>query len=157
MKENRNKYDFFWGDYFSNWYPSGFIVDYITFNCGEQYMMYHKAMTFDDDETADKIMRTDDPSTQKKYGRQVQGYDDKVWSEVRYELVKKGLVQKFMQNPEMKQYLLDRKDKIIVEASPYDRIWGIGYHENDDNILDEIDNWGENLLGKMLMEIAQEL
>ena len=156
-KINENDYVLFWGGYFSNWYPSEFTVEGMTFNCGEQYMMYKKAMTFGDEESAQKVMNTSDPSTQKKIGRQVKGYDNDVWAEVRYETVKVGLVEKFKQNPKLKQYLLDNKDKVIVEASPYDIVWGIGYHENDENVFNEMENWGENLLGKMIMEIAQEL
>ena len=152
-----NKYDFFWGGPFSNWYPSIFIVDGREYNCGEQFMMYWKAMTFDDKETAKKIMALSNPRDQKALGRKVKNYNDNVWAKVRFAIVKRGLKEKFLQNPELKKYLLDRKDKIIVEASPYNRIWGIGYGVTDPNILKEKDKWGENLLGKMLMKIAKEL
>jgi ribA/ribD-fused uncharacterized protein len=151
-----NKYEFFWGGMFSNWYPSTFVVDGITFNCGEQFMMYEKAMTFGDKGTAKLIMETNNPSIQKELGRQVQNYDDSIWAKVRYEKVKRGLLEKFKQEP-FYSYLKERKDMIIVEASPYDRIWGIGYHENSRYILKEKDKWGENLLGKCIMEIAKEL
>jgi ribA/ribD-fused uncharacterized protein len=151
-----DKYDFFWGGPFSNWYPSNFIVDGITFNCGEQFMMYEKAMTFGDIKTAKEIMSTNNPSAQKALGRKVKNYDDKVWAEVRFEKVKRGLLEKYKIEP-FYSYLKERKDKIIVEASPYDRIWGIGYDENDPKILEEKDKWGENLLGKCIMEIAKEL
>jgi hypothetical protein len=155
--ENKEMYDFFWGGPFSNWYPSKFSVDGVTFNCGEQYMMYMKAITFEDHEIAKQIMKTDDPAKQKALGRLVKNYDDNYWSVIRFDLVKKGLIEKFKQNPELKKYLLDRKDKIIVEASPYDRIWGIGYDQYDPNILEQKDNWGQNLLGKVLMLVAREL
>ena len=150
-------YDFFWGGPFSNWYPSNFVVDGKTFNCGEQYMMYVKAMTFGDTEIAEEVMNTKNPRDQKKLGRKVRNYDDKVWAEVRFEKVKKGLKEKYAQDPFFKNYLEERKDKIIVEASPYDAIWGIGLSENDPNILEKKEKWGQNLLGKCIMEIADEL
>ena len=150
-------YDFFWGGPFSNWYPSNFVVDGKTFNCGEQFMMYTKAMTFGDKEIAEEIMNTSNPRDQKKLGRQVRNYDDKVWEQVRFKKVKKGLMEKYKQDPFFNKYLKERKDKIIVEASPYDAIWGIGLSENDPNILEKKEKWGQNLLGKCIMEIADEL
>ncbi len=150
-------YDFFWGGPFSNWYPSNFVVDGKTFNCGEQFMMYTKAMTFGDKEIAEEIMNTSNPRDQKKLGRQVRNYDDKVWEQVRFKKVKKGLMEKYKQDPFFNNYLKERKDKIIVEASPYDAIWGIGLSENDPNILEKKEKWGQNLLGKCIMEIADEL
>ena len=150
-------YDFFWGGPFSNWYPSNFVVDGRRFNCGEQFMMFEKAMTFEDEITANEIMETSNPRDQKKLGRKVRNYDDKVWSEVRYEKVKRGLLEKYKQDPFFYNYLKERKDKIIVEASPYDRIWGIGFGENDPDLLEKKDKWGLNLLGRCIMEIADEL
>lgn len=147
---------FFWGGFFSNWYPSNFIVDGIRFNCGEQFMMYEKAMTFNDKEMAEKILATDNPREQKLLGREVKNYDDKVWSEVRFEKVKRGLMEKYKEEP-FRSFLKERKDKIIIEASPSDRIWGVGFAPNDPNILNKEDQWGQNLLGKCIMEVAQEL
>lgn len=152
---NNVKYEFFWDGIFSNWYYSDFIVDGILFNCGEQYMMYHKAMTFGDTKIAQKIMETYSPREQKALGRKVTNYDDNTWSEVRYDLVKKGLKEKFLQNPNLKNYLLAYKGYIIVEASPYDTIWGIGYKDVD--AINNIDDWGQNLLGKILTELSNEL
>jgi len=152
-----DKYHFFWGGPFSNWTPSEFVVDGLTFNCGEQYMMYEKAMTFGDKRTAQLIMESPSPRDQKKLGRQVRNYDDKVWEQVRFKKVKKGLMEKYKQDPFFNNYLKERKDKIIVEASPYDAIWGIGLSENDPNILEKKEKWGQNLLGKCIMEIADEL
>lgn len=148
-------YMFFWGGIFSNWYISDFIVDGITYNCGEQYMMHQKALTFKDFETADKIMEELMPNLQKKHGRNVKNYDERVWNKVRYDLVKKGLREKFTQNNNSKSYLLRHKNFQIVESSPEDRIWGIGFYAND--AIDNIDNWGQNLLGKILTELAQEI
>ena len=154
---NGINYMFFWGGMFSNWYISDdqFTVDGITYNCGEQYMMYQKAMTFNDKETAKKILDEIVPSEQKKLGRLVKNYHDSTWNRVRYNIVKRGLFAKFSQNENLKEYLLKYKGYQIVEASPYDRIWGIGYYEQD--AINNINNWGENLLGKILTELAQEI
>ena len=154
---NGINYMFFWGGMFSNWYISDeqFTVDGITYNCGEQYMMYQKAMTFNDKETAKKILDEIVPSEQKKLGRLVKNYNDATWNRVRYNVVKRGLFAKFSQNENLKEYLHKYKGYQIVEASPYDRIWGIGYYEQD--AINNINNWGENLLGKILTELAQEI
>jgi ribA/ribD-fused uncharacterized protein len=152
--ENK-KYKFFWDGKFSNWYQSPFKVDDITFNCGEQYMMYAKAMFFNDVDTAKEILETNVPAEQKGLGSKVKNYDDAAWNKVRFELVKKGLVEKFKQNEDLKKYLLSYKNYEIVEVSPYDRIWGIGYSE--DEAMNNISDWGQNLLGKVLNEIATEL
>lgn len=152
-----DEYFFFWDGPFSNWHPSPFEIDGITFNCGEQFMMYEKAMTFNDLEMAHKILNTPYPRDQKALGRKVRGYDNEVWSKVRYNVVKRGLVEKFRQNDDLREFLFSKRDKIIVEASPYDRIWGIGYGEFDPQLLEEKEHWGENLLGKLCNEIADEL
>lgn len=151
---NEKKYFFFWGGIFSNWFPSDFKVDDVEYNCGEQYMMHMKAKTFGDEETAKLIMSAHSPRVQKALGRKVKNFDSKKWDEVKYELVKRGLREKFNQNSVFNKFLLHRKDCIIVEASPEDRIWGIGYDEHEAE--HHMDNWGENLLGKILTELANE-
>jgi ribA/ribD-fused uncharacterized protein len=125
------------------------------FNCGEQYMMYQKAITFGDNETANKILKELSPRKQKELGRQVKNFNPKVWDSLKYIIVKNGLTEKFNQNPEFKDYLLKYKGYVLVEASPYDRIWGIGFYDYE--AIQNIDNWGENLLGKILTELAMEL
>lgn len=149
------KYKFFWNGLFSNWHECYFTVDGTRFNCGEQYMMYAKASTFSDGTTAGKIMLEPSPKKQKELGRQVKDFNPQVWDNVKYDLVKKGLKEKFLQNPEFKDYLLKYKGYVLVEASPYDRIWGIGFYDYE--AIQNIDNWGENLLGKVLTELAAEL
>lgn len=151
------KYKFFWNSdsYFSNWYKCKFTVNGITFNCAEQYMMYQKAILFDDKHIARRILNEVSPAEQKRLGREIKKFDHFIWNNVKKDIVKKGLYQKFAQNPKLKDYLLKHKGYIMVEASPYDRIWGIGYQEN--NALDNINNWGENLLGKILTELSQEI
>lgn len=148
-------YVFFWGGVFSNWYISDFVVDGITFNCAEQYMMYQKALTFNDIKTANEILDEINPKFQKALGRKVKNYNDAIWNKVRYDIVKKGLREKFTNSVYCKSQLLKNKGCQLVEASPKDRIWGIGYDAY--SAIDNIDNWGENLLGKILTELSQEI
>ena len=146
---------YFWGSVFSNWYPSPFIYKNIKFFNSEAALMYEKASTFNDLSSMAKIINTvdHDPRKVKAIGRKVSPYDDNVWSDVRYQLMIEILLQKFTQIPEMLDILLETGDRVIVEGSPYDVIWGVGLHWNDDLILKE-SNWkGDNLLGKALMEV----
>lgn len=149
------RYKFFLGGIFSNWYCSEFTVDGVKYNCGEQYIMYQKAMLFNDLETASIILKENDPSCQKALGRSIKNFDTKVWDLSKYNIVKKGLREKFVQNPELKHYLLCHKGYQIVEANPENRIWGIGYSSSE--ALNNIYDWGENLLGKILTELTEEL
>ena len=149
------KYMFFWGGIFSNWYESHFEINGVEYNCGEQYMMHQKAETFNDKDMSEKILQTYSPRIQKQLGRQVKNFNPKKWDLIKYDLVKNGLMEKFNQNPELKTYLLSYKDFQIVEASPEDRIWGIGFYDNE--AVKNIENWGENLLGKILTELCSEL
>ena len=149
------KYKFFWnGTPFSNWWIVDFVGDCnIKFNCVEQYMMFEKAMYFHDTDTAILILSAETPREQKKLGRLVKNYTNE-WDEVRYDIVKKGVREKFLQNPDLKRKLLKYKGYTFVEASPYDKIWGIGFDE--EHALENIENWGQNLLGKMLTELSLE-
>lgn len=149
------KYYFFWGGPFSNWAPSVIEIEDRVFVCAEQYMMYKKAMYFGDTEIAKQIMDVDDPATQKQLGRQVSNFDPVKWREVCEEQFYPGLLAKYQQNEYLKTLLCDTEDKKLVEASPHDRIWGIGY--NAVNALSNMDSWGENLLGKMLERVREEL
>lgn len=152
---NNKKYKFFWGSSpFSNWHICSFTIDGRTFNCGEQYMMFKKAVIMNDLETAELIMREKFPRRQKELGRQVKNYNESLWNSVRYNVVKEGLRQKFAQNPQLKQYLMSFRDHEIVEASPYDSIWGIGFSKED--ALNNIDRWGKNLLGNILTDLMNE-
>ena len=153
------EYHFFWKSKLSNWEKSNFTVQYyfnlVTYNCGEQMMMHLKALTFHDYITAEKILQCKDPKLIKALGRQVKNFKNETWDKLKFDLVKLGLTCRFEQDLEAKKELLKYKGKIIVEASPYDRIWGIGYTKEE--AMNNIDNWGENLLGKILTEICNEL
>ena len=154
-KHNGVKYMFFWGGCLSNWYISPFVVNGIEYNCGEQYMMHQKAILFNDKQTASEIMKAYVPKKQKELGRKIKNFDTVVWDSVKYNIVKAGLLEKFKQNEDLKLFLSTNKDCQMVEASPFDRIWGIGFNEMD--AIDNINMWGENLLGKILTEISKEI
>lgn len=148
---------FFWKGIFSNWHKCKFIYLNKEFNCGEQAMMYSKAIVFNDIETAEKILLTESPKEQKFLGRQVKLYKDEYWKKVREEIITNILLAKFRQNPELRKELLKYKGFEFVEASPFDKIWGIGLSEEDNKILDK-NNWkGLNLLGKCLTEVCNIL
>lgn len=134
-----------------------FIVDGIEYQCAEQYMMAEKARTFGDEENLQKILSVNDPKKQKQWGRSVKDYDDQVWRQIRFDVVVKGNYAKFSQNEDLKKQLLATEDKIIVEASPYDTIWGIGLGKNDKRCLDENQWRGQNLLGKAIMKVRNML
>lgn len=148
---------YFWGSIFSNWYISYFTSNKITFSSSEQYYMYQKALLFKDFKTADKILLTNDCRKQKQLGRQVKNFNNEEFDKVKFDIMFEACCFKFSQNEYIGSQLINTGDKIIVEASPTDKIWGVGLHYDDDLILDEM-NWkGENLLGKVLMDIREIL
>ena len=141
----------------SQWYECQFEVEGIKYNTAEQYMMAQKALLFEDQEIYEKIMASKDPKEYKSLGRQIKNFSNEKWNPKKFDIVKKGNVAKFSQNENLKQFLLNTKDKILVEASPTDNIWGIGMSENDKDILDESKWKGENLLGKAIMKAREFL
>ena len=158
-----DKHIFFWGEFPSNWYKCHFKVkhegkEYDFFN-SEQYFMWMKAITFGDEETADKILKKGhNPKTAKALGREVKNYDDKKWNEVRYKIMVDANYYKYSQSEELKELLLNPEfnGKHFVEASPLDGIWGIKCGETE--ALDDKSNWnGQNLLGKALDEVREML
>lgn len=143
--------------YLSNWYLSKFTVDGVTFSSTEQYMMYKKALLFQDQESAEKILRTDNVSEIKTLGRNVQNFDEKIWIKWREAIVYRGVIEKFLQHPELAEKLEKTGDEIIAECAVKDRIWGIGLSMKDENRYC-IDKWrGQNLLGEILMQVRKEI
>jgi ribA/ribD-fused uncharacterized protein len=145
--------------YMSNFYKTYFTDnDGIVYNCSEQYFMYYKCKTFDptNNTLLQLILSEQSPTKIKQYGRQVQNYDEKIWTEKRYNIMLKGLRLKFNQNHIIKEKLIATYPKILYEASKYDKIWGIGYYDNDAINIDK-NKYGQNLLGNALMEIRKEL
>ena len=150
---------YFWNGIYSNWHPIKFVdtLTSITFNNTEQAFMWYKADVFKDEDTKKLIENTPNPKEVKKLGRLVKNYNDLIWDKVRLSNMVYVNYLKFSQNEDLKKELLDTGDKIMVEASPYDRIWGVGMDENNPLILDKA-NWnGLNLLGDALMEVRNKL
>ena len=143
--------------YLSNWYCSAFTVDEITFSSMEQYMMYKKAILFQDYQTAEKILSTDDVAEIKALCRIVQHFDEEIWREKREKIVHKGVLQKFLQNPELAEKLLETGEQMIAECAVKDKIWGIGLSMGDEERFC-VDKWkGQNLLGQILMQVRAEI
>jgi len=142
---------------FSQWWKSYFFYHGEQFCCMEQCMMLGKARLFKDAAAAEQIKASTDPKEIKALGRTVQGFDGKLWDSVKYSLVLTGNYNKFVQNPDLRNFLLSTGDSILVEASPYDRIWGIGLSEDDPRAKDPRQWEGENLLGFALMEVRDEI
>lgn len=153
----RDGFALFWASPLSNWYKCKFEVDGREFTSSEQYMMYMKALMFNDVVTAQKILQTNDPKKQKALGREVKNYDDAKWSQHRAEIVMWGVLEKFSQNEDIKAVLLATGDLEIVEASPYDRIWGIGLAADDANATVPSKWKGQNLLGLILKDVREFL
>jgi len=142
---------------FSQWSDHSFSAGCNTFKTAEHYMMYHKAILFGDIEVANKILNCDSPKTAKDLGRVVKDYSEIIWNEHKFDIVVNGNYFKFAQNKELFKFLMETGDKILVEASPYDKIWGIGMKE-DNPLIKNPENWqGENLLGFALMEVRDIL
>uniref|UniRef100_A0A6C0LVN7 NADAR domain-containing protein n=1 Tax=viral metagenome TaxID=1070528 RepID=A0A6C0LVN7_9ZZZZ len=161
-----NNYIFFYGhksndkyNIFSQWYPAIFIdsIIGITYKNTEQYMMAHKALLFNDIDTYTKIITTSDPFTIKKLGRQVKNFDEKEWNKYKFDIVMEGNKLKFTQNKKLGKELINTGSKIIVEASKYDRIWGIGLDKKEAINIDPKKWPGKNLLGQIIMKVRNEL
>jgi len=157
MERITDKFVFFWGSELSNWYDCQVTYEGLHFFNSEQAFMWKKAVFFGDHEIAKQIANTPSPRLNKALGRKVKGFDAKKWLEVSYQIMVDVNYAKYQQNPYLIKILLSTGDKTIVEASPYDTIWGIGIHWGDDRVLNP-DEWlGTNLLGKALMEVRERL
>ena len=154
--------------FLSNFYYSPFTVSYMNedgvksyeFKTAEHAVHFFKAMLFNDIETANKIMMTDYPKVAKSLGREVKNFNDFTWNNnkevIYFDVIKAKFTDE--RNKDIKQKLIDTGDSILVECSPYDRIWGIGYtKESSEFICKEFDKWGQNLLGKVLMRVMDRI
>lgn len=158
----RHKYVFFWGDTparsglvgaecLSQWAAAPFTVDGTDFATAEHFMMWSKANLFDDADAAARVLTAGHPKQAKDIGGQVRGFAEETWEAHRFDIVTRGNVAKFGQNPEMGAYLARTGVRVLVEASPLDRIWGIGLASGDDRAATP-ERWrGLNLLGFALM------
>ncbi len=141
----------------SNFYPVLFMVDGHTFNWSEQYIMYQKALLFNDGYVADQILEASSPLVAKRLGRSVIPYDDKTWSENRHDLVVKGLYNKFQQNGRIRDVLLGTGDAILAECSSHDHLWGIGLYLGHPDVQDPKKWRGQNLQGQFLMKVREKI
>ena len=158
----RFKYVFFWGHQpgqqevtescMSQWSDHDFVVDDVHYKTAEHFMMGEKARLFGDEQTRARILAADHPAEAKKLGRQVKGFTMPIWTQHRMEIVVRGNIAKFTQHARLQDYLLNTGDRILVEASPKDQIWGIGLGANDDGVEDPRRWKGLNLLGFSLIK-----
>lgn len=164
----RPKYLFFWGHRpgpdgrigpgcLSQWWPAPFVVDGVRYPTAEHFMMAGKARMFGDEATAARVLAAPSPGAAKALGRQVRGFDEAIWAARRFDLVVAGNVAKFGQSPRLRDYLLGTRHRVLVEASPVDRIWGIGLVATDPRATDPSRWPGLNLLGFALMAARARL
>ncbi len=151
------EFTFFWEGRFSQWHASPFEIDGIKFVNTEQFMMHQKALLFGDEEVATMILATKNAREQKAFGRKVRDFDATIWNEKAKEVVKEASMAKFSQNPNLLEELAATKGTTLVEASPYDTVWGIGLSEWDEDATDRTKWKGTNWLGEILTEVRIEL
>lgn len=151
------KFTFFWNGPFSQWHLCDFTVNGFKYNCAEQYMMAMKANIFNDLVMLKNIMEASHPKEQKKFGRSVRGFDADIWNTVARDIVYRGNSAKFSQNPELCKLLISTEGTTLVEASPYDKVWGIGLSEDDPRAQDRSQWLGLNWLGETLTELRNNM
>lgn len=164
----RVKFLFFWGHHpprsggvgpgcLSQWWPSPFTVDGVEYPTAEHYMMAEKAWLFSDPDAESAVRSARHPKQAKDAGREVRGFDEAVWERERYRIVVRGNHAKFSQDTRIRDYLLASGSRVLVEASPHDRIWGIGVAADDERAQDPGEWHGRNLLGFALMEVRSRI
>jgi ribA/ribD-fused uncharacterized protein len=153
----RNGYLFFWNGWPSQWFGSVMVIRDITYNCCEQFMMAEKARVFGDRDCLEKILASNSPKEQKASGRKVRGFDEGVWNSVCRGIVYEGNLAKFSQNGALKRLLLATGSSLFVEASPFDRIWGIGLAKDDPRAAHPESWQGTNWLGIAIVQVREAL
>lgn len=141
----------------SQWYPSPFSVDGIEYPTAEHFMMAGKARLFGDERAVQRILKADSPKAVKQMGREVQGFREDQWHSRRVDIVVEGNLAKFSQHPELRAYLLGTGGCVLVEASPLDKVWGIGLAEDHPDVTNPLAWRGLNLLGFALMTVRDRL
>jgi ribA/ribD-fused uncharacterized protein len=141
----------------SQWWPASFTVDGRVFATAEHYMMWRKAMLFGDEQVAGQILTAVGPDQAKALGRRACGFDEATWAAHRFDIVVDGSTAKFGQDPDLRAFLLATGDQVLVEASPRDRVWGIGLAADDERAQDPAQWRGLNLLGFALMQARSAL
>ena len=164
----RVKYLFFWGHQpskdgmitkscLSQWWLANFTIGNVTYPSTEHWMMAEKARLFNDDAALVRILAAKSPAEAKKLGREIKGFVPEAWEEHKYDIVQTGNYHKFSQNWELQQFLLATNDRVLVEASPVDTIWGIGLAADSPDAQPPVRWEGPNLLGFALMEVRDQL
>ncbi|MEP6832522.1 MAG: NADAR family protein [Gemmatimonas sp.] len=164
----RLKYLFFWShvsahatgvgkECLSQWYPADFVVDGFQFPTAEHYMMFCKATLFGDNDAAERILQTQNPGAAKAIGRSVRGFEESIWEQRRVPIAVDGNCAKFSQSDPLRNFLLNTQQRVLVEASPVDRIWGIGLAADDPEVANPPKWQGLNLLGFALMDVRERL
>ena len=143
--------------FLSNWFPSYFDYAGLTYSSGEQFMMAQKAILFGDYEIYNEILLENDPAVIKDLGREVLNYEEEIWAKLRQRMMRRGLRAKFQQNPALLEQLFSTENALLVECSPYDRVWGVGLSVDDPAVRDPHKWRGENLLGTTLMQVRDDL
>ncbi|MCC3156128.1 NADAR family protein [Hymenobacter sp. 15J16-1T3B] len=163
------EYLFFWGhtpapgagrvgkECLSQWYPAPFTIAGTLYPTAEHWMMAEKARLFGDEANRQAVIGSTHPDQAKKYGRRVQSFDAAQWEAARFDLVVRGNEAKFGQHPALREFLLASGERVLVEASPVDAIWGIGLAQHDARALTPAAWRGLNLLGFALMEVRARL
>ncbi|MER7109940.1 NADAR family protein [Streptomyces sp. NPDC000229] len=162
-KGERVKFLHFWGhtprrdgtvgaSCLSQWWPSPFTVDGVEYATAEHWMMAAKARLFGDADAERQAIEAPNPALAKKAGRLVRGFDEAIWKRERFGIVVAGSEHKFAADPQLRAFLLSTGDRVLVEASPMDRVWGIGLAAHDERAHDPARWRGLNLLGFALME-----
>lgn len=167
QRGERLKYVFFWGHQssqhsitsacFSQWYGAPFVVDGDRYRTAEHFMMAAKARLFGDNAAHAKVLAAPTAGAAKAIGREVKGFNEQTWVTHRYEIVVSANQAKFSQNADLKAFLLGTGQRVLAEASPVDRIWGIGLAANDDRATNPKRWRGLNLLGFALMDVRARL
>ena len=148
---------YFKSGYPSQWYESPFVINNIYYNCCEKYMMHQKALYFDDNDIANLIINTNEPKEHKRLGRLVKNFDETKWNIVADNIVYDANFAKYSQNDILKNMLLATENKIFVECSPYDKIWGNGLNITD-TLNTPPEKWkGTNRLGNVIMKVRENL
>jgi len=167
QKGKKYNYFFFWGheekahnaidkSCLSQWYDRGFTINSVYYKTAEHYMMAEKARLFDVSMVS-KILNAKTPKVAKVLGRKVKNYNNEIWTRNSFNIVVRGNFAKFSQNKDLKDFLLPTSSDILVEASPYDKIWGIGMLGEDKRATNPLLWEGENKLGFALMVVRENL
>ena len=166
-EEKRVKFVFFWGhrdtkthitkSCLSQWYHAPFLYNGHRFDTAEHFMMAEKARLFGDTEKIRQIVSAENPGKAKALGREIKDFDQKIWNQNKVDIVIRGNLEKFSQNPKLGEFLLNTGTRILAEASPVDTIWGTGLAAEDPAIDDPAAWPGQNLLGFALMEVRHML